>query len=105
MIVQKLRIAKFTAQLERYRTLRRLGVCTRAMAQATAAPAMLYGVDVQGVSDSTLLEVRRAAALAAAPEAGGKNTDLVLYAVDGGDGTLDPAFTAHGVPLKAWATA
>ncbi len=31
--------------------------------------------------------------------------ELVLYAVDGTDGTLDPAFAAHLLPLKAWATA
>ena len=55
---------------------------------------MLYGADTQGVADTMLEKTRRAAANAAAPEAGGKNYDLVLLALDGSRGVLDPAFMA-----------
>ena len=38
-------------------------------------------------------------------EAGGKNPDRILYALDAGGGTLDPAFDAHVGPVKSWAFA
>ena len=57
------------------------------------------------VSDTALTTTRGRVAAAAAPEAGGKNPDRTLYALDGSDGTLDPAFEAHSGPLKYWALA
>ena len=66
---------------------------------------MLYGVEIAGVADSLLHFARTAAAHAASAEAGGKNVDRVLYVVDGAAGTIDPGFSAHAVPLKAWAAA
>ena len=52
-----------------------------------------------------LCATRSRVATAAAPKAGGKNPDLIFYALDGASGTLDPAFDAHLMPLKHWATA
>ena len=54
---------------------------------------------------SALDTVRSKVAKAAAPEAGGKNPDLLLATLDGQHGTLDPAFEAHGLPIKHWALA
>ena len=44
-------------------------------------------------------------ARAAAPEGGGKNPAKTLYASDGANGTLDPSFDAHILPMKHWALA
>ena len=102
MAMQKKRIGTFKAQLARYNHLRTLGVRTDCMVQATGASAMLYGVDGIGVSDTMLQHARTAAARAAAPQAGGKNTDSVFHAIDGAAGTADPAFNAHVLPIKQW---
>ena len=48
---------------------------------------------------------RGSTARAAAPKADGKSADFIFYAVDGPTGTVDPAFGAHVLPLKAWASA
>ena len=57
------------------------------------------------MSDSLLAEARRLIARAASAAGGGKSPDLVLYALDGARGTLDPAFDAHTLPICAWARA
>ncbi len=101
----KARVKAFAAEKSRYQRLRRVGVDTACMAQAAAAPAMLYGVECCGISDSLLHSSRVAAATAASGESGGKNPDRVLYAADSSTGTIDPAFPAHVLPMKAWAYA
>ena len=65
----------------------------------------MYGVEVVGVADSQLQRTRSAIARAASPEGVGKNPDLVLWALDGCKGTMDPAFDAHVLPIKSWALA
>ena len=65
----------------------------------------MYGVDTMGISDSALQVARSRVATAAAPQAGGKNPDLTLHTLDGGNGTLDPAFPAHVGLVKQWALA
>ena len=103
--VAQSRLDAFAAKVPRLRTLRRLGVNTPQMVRASGPPAILYGCEVMGVSDTALHTARVKVAAAAAPEGGGKSPDLVLYARDGQDGTLDPAFEAHTAPLKLWALA
>ena len=69
---------------------------------------MTYGSAVVGVSPSTLLKQRGAAALAAAPAAGvsGHDLDLALTLADcGPSGRADPAHDAHTLPLQTWARA
>ena len=68
-------------------------------------PATLYTVDCFGISDSALHNTRDTIAAGASTETAGKNPDLVLYAIDGAHGTLDPAFDAHAIPIKMWAQA
>ena len=80
-------------------------VNTTQMSRLAGTPAVMYGVGVQGVSGTLLRTVRSTIARAAAPEAGGKNPDCTLYALDGATGTLDPAFDAHVLPVKHWALA
>jgi len=62
-------------------------------------------MDVIGMADSHLRSCRCAVAKAVAPEAGGKQHELILYTADGASGTLDPAFDAHALPLYMWAMA
>ena len=75
------------------------------MVRAAGPPAVMYGCEVMGVSDSAFLIARRSIASAAAPQAGGKSPDLVLHTLDGASGTLDPAFEAHASPILHWALA
>lgn len=104
MVAQQ-RLESFTRIVPRFQALRRLGVNSRQMVRAAGPPAILYGCEIMGVSDSVLLTTRSRVARAAAPQAGGKSPDMVLQVLDGPFGTLDPAFQAHGEPIKMWACA
>jgi len=95
----------FSAAVPRFQSLRKVGVNSLQMVRSAGPPAILYGCETMGVSDTALHAVRTKVASAAAPQAGGKNPDLTLLALDGSEGTLDPAFDAHGSPLKHWAVA
>ena len=101
----KVRKAQFVKRIPKFQILRRIGVNTAAMAQASAATAMLYGCECCGIGDSMLEEVRRATAKICVGIGGGKSLDRSLYATDGSKGTVDPAFLAHLNPIIAWATA
>ena len=85
--------------------MRTAGVNAKHMVRAAGVPALLYGVEVMGLANTALQTTRSRVAAAAAPQAGGKNPDLTLYALDGSSGTLDPAFECHLMPLKHWALA
>ncbi len=101
----RVRMHAFTKTIRRYHAMRRAGVNARQMVRAAGTPAIMYGVDTAGISDSALLVARASVARAAAPQAGGKNPDLTLHTLDGTRGTLDPAFNAHVSVLKQWAQA
>jgi hypothetical protein len=101
----KKRFKTFRLQTSKIRALRKAGVSARKYVKTAGLPTMLYGVDVCGLSDSMLLESRRAAVAALAPPNAGKNPDLALYALDAVGSHIDPAFDAHILPLKQWATA
>ncbi len=103
--VAKQRLQDFTDLIPRFQALRRLGVNSRQMVRAAGPPAVLYGCEIMGVCDSVLHTARTRVAAAAAPQAGGKSPDLVLYVLDGPNGTLDPAFQAHSEAIKMWAAA
>ena len=75
------------------------------MVRAAGPPAILYGVETIGVSDSTLTSMRSSVASAVAYDAGGKNPDIVLLTCDGPTGKVDPAFLAHSYPVQYWALA
>ena len=101
----KVRLHQFSKTIHRFHALRDVGVNTKQMVRAAGPPAILYGCETLGVSDSALQVTRSRVAAAAAPQAGGKNPDATLYALDGASGTLDPAFLAHASPIVHWAMA
>ena len=103
--VMRVRLHHFSKTISRYHSLRSARVNTKQMVRAAGTPALLYGVEVVGLTNSALQTMRSRVAIAAAPQAGGKNPDLTLYALDGSCGTLDPAFDCHAMPLKHWALA
>ena len=99
------RLHKFVEAIPRIKSLRKVGVNSVQMVRSIGPPAILYGCETMGVSDSALSTTRSKVAVAAAPHAGGKNPDLTLLVLDGSSGTLDPAFDAHIGPVKYWALA
>ena len=101
----KVRLVQFTKTAHRFHALRRAGIDSRQMVRVAGTPSILYGCEAAGVSDSALQKTRSAVARAAAPQAGGKNPDATLLALDANSGTLDPAFMAHVSPTLWWATA
>jgi hypothetical protein len=99
------RLQTFKSTAPRYHAMRASGVNSVQMVRTAGVPAVMYGCEVFGISDSTLHSTRATFAATAAPKAGGKNPDLTLLALDGPSGTIDPAFEAHTSPLKHWALA
>ena len=103
--IAKNRLEVFKSTLKRMWALRKNGANTRQMARAAGTAAVCYGDDIQGVSNSALSDRRSVLARAAAPAGSGKNPLKVLYALDGANGSLDPSFDAHLLPMKHWALA
>jgi hypothetical protein len=103
--VMKTRLHEFSKNIARFHAMRTAKLNVKQMVRAAGTPALLYGVEVVGLSDTALATTRSRVACAAAPQAGGKNPDLTLYALDGSTGTLDPAFDSHILPIKYWAMA
>jgi len=99
------RVLKFATKVKKVKALRRLGVDAGMFMRSAGIPAMLYAVEVTGMSDTHLQGVRKLTAAAVAPDSGGKNPDLVLLAADAAGARTDPAFEAHAAPIKYWATA
>ena len=101
----KQRIVKVKATIPRLHALRRLRVRTTLMARAAATPALTYGCEICGFSDSHLDQTRSVVARAGSPEGSGKDPNLILMILDGPKGTLDSAFDAHCLPIMRWAQA
>ena len=92
-------------RVARFHALRRMRVNTAAMARAAATPAIAYGADVVGFSDTALQSARSAVASAGTAPTAGKSVDGALYALDADGGCTDPAFAAHLLPICSWALA
>jgi hypothetical protein len=92
-------------RIGKYHKARAIVVDVRSMVRAQAIPAMTYGVDIIGFSDSHLRVVRGVAARAVAPETGGESVSHVLSALDAGGGRVVPAFDARVLPIRQWASA
>ena len=101
----KARTRAFRLRIARIHSMRKAGVRTAQLVRTAGTPMVTYGVEILGMSDSHLEESRRAIARAASAEGGGKSYEMVLYALDGNAGTMDPAFDAHVLPIHAWAMA
>ena len=99
------RLPAFKKKIRRIHAARRAGVKVGQIVRAAGTPAVTYGVEVVGMADTQLQNIRSAIARATTPDGGGKNPDLVLWACDTQHGTTDPAFDAHVLPLQFWAMA
>ena len=94
------RLRKFCECKSPFQALQKTGVNFKLMVRAAGPPAVMYGCETNGVSDTALAHARATIVAAAAPQAGGKNPDLTLLILDGIDGTLDLAFDGHIGPIK-----
>ena len=99
------RLPAFAKRIQRIHAIRKVGVRVTQLVRTAGTPAVMYGVEAIGMADSQLQRTRSAIARASAPGGGGKNPDLVLWAIDQARGTMDPAFDAHVLPIKFWALA
>ena len=95
----------FRRKIPRVHALRRARLPTHQIVRTAGTPAITYSLEVMGASNAHLHNMRTTIARAAAPEGGGKNPDLVLHVLDADNGTMDPAFDAHILPLKFWSLA
>ena len=101
----KVRMKHFAKRIPRIHRLRKAGISAARITRAAGTPMITYGAEVSSMAPSHLAAGRRAIARAAAPEGGGKSSLVILYVVDGVQGTLDPAFDANVLPLHMWAMA
>ena len=99
------RMHDFRSKIPRVHALRRARVRTQYIVRSAGTPAVTYGIEITGVGNTHLQNMRSSIARAAAPEGGGKNPDLILLVLDADTGTLDPAFDAHVAPLRFWSLA
>jgi hypothetical protein len=98
-------MATVRKRIGKIKQLRRAGANVVDYVGTALVPAVTYGADVHGFSDTTLSEARRLAAQALAPPTAGKNPELVLHAMVPTRKTVDPAYAAHVVPARQWAFA
>ena len=105
--VARKRLKAFRTRRQRFRVLRRaVGAARTDLVLRTGGIAgLVYGQANTGVSDSFLLDQRRA--VAAAPVlAGSGDLDISLMFIDGGPrGRADPMYEAHAAPIGMWAEA
>ena len=103
--IAKERLGKFRTCVGRMWQLRKLGVNTKQMTRAAGTSSIMYGCDIQGVSNSLLAQQTSTIARAAAPPGAGKNPHAVLHVLDGPSGTMDPSFDGHALLVKHLASA
>ena len=101
----RVRTTAFAKRVPRMRLLGGAGFKVASLVRASGTPMATYGVEVCGMGDSHLHRLRSLIARAAAPQAGGKNPDLVLHLADAAGGGLDPAVATHVLPISTWALA
>ena len=104
-IVLQGRVRGVKRRIGKFQHMRKQGVSARTLTRASATSSMTYAADAMGVSDTILARMRNVGAKAVAAPTAGKNIDLVFLTVDLHDGTCDPAFSAHELPLKHWTLA
>ena len=103
--VLRTRLLDFKRRVPRFQAMRRMGVDARALARSTAAPSMLYGVDLVGASCTHLHAVRVATLQAALPPGAARNTDIAFTVLAARGALPDPAVEAHAAPLRHWGLA
>ncbi len=104
--VQQKRWVALLARLGRFATLLRQQISVARLFRTGVTAAFTYGDDIVGVSPSVLETRRRVVASAVANSAAGRSVDATLaFADDNQHQRLDPAYTAHAMPLVRWAEA
>ncbi|CAK0813185.1 unnamed protein product, partial [Prorocentrum cordatum] len=92
------RAVKFAARRDRIARVRRAGGPAHKVIRHAKVPSLLYGVNVMGMADTKLGELRQSVATAMAGNAKGRSTYLTLLADD-----VDPGILANASPILAWA--
>ena len=103
--VIKARLQRLRSSANRMWALRKQGVTTKLMTRMAGTASITYGDDIQGDSNTLLTQQVSTVARLASPEGGGRNPLCTLYALDGINGTLDPCFDDHFLPMKHLALA
>ena len=99
------RLATMRERTGRIKAFRTAGGAATTYVRVAATPMMLYGVDVNGISDAKLSGARKSAAAAISPDGGGRNFDVALHVAAAEGREADPALLAHTSPLTRWVTA
>jgi len=102
---QRARVRKVRGKAKRLKMTGMKVSHARTMVRSAGTPAISYGWDAVGVSDSALRVSRSLIASMLSSSEGGKNPDAVLMVTDSAGGSIDPAYDAHCLPIKHWATA
>ena len=103
--VMKARLLKVKKIVHRVQQIARLGLSAVEYVRAAVVPAMMYGSDVLGMSDTMTYDATRIAAAALTPPTKGKNPVMVMHAASVHSAAVNPNLAANTGPIKAWATA
>ena len=103
--MQRTRLVNVKCKAKRVKYLACTRVNRSTLALAACTPALAYGWDVMGASDTMLKAGRATVASMIASGAGGKNPDAILMLADAAGGSIDPAHDAHSLVAKHWAQA
>ena len=95
----------FLKRLNRLAAFRKQGGNAVKYVTTAALPAITYGQDVCGVSDTKLRDARSVVAGAVPPAGAGRNPDVVFNMLETTNICVDPAHAAHTMPIAQWATA
>ena len=99
------RILRVKKIAHRAQQLTRLGLSAVEYVRGAAIPAMLYGSEIMGMSDSMTHDACVVAAAALAPPTAGKDPTLVVHAAAVHSIDTNPVVMANVAPIKTWACA
>ena len=102
MVARILKVKKIVGRVQQAA---RLGISAVEYVRSAAVPAMMYGCDIMGMSDSMVDDATKVAAAALTPPTAGKNPTLVMHAASVHSSAVNPSQAANLEPIKAWATA
>ncbi|CAK0805345.1 unnamed protein product, partial [Prorocentrum cordatum] len=94
------RALKFAARRDRIARVRRAGGPAAKIVRQAKVPSLLYGVQVMGMADTKLGELRQSVATSLQGNTKGRSTFLALLADD-----VDPGTLVNSAPILAWAQA
>ncbi|CAK0898640.1 unnamed protein product [Prorocentrum cordatum] len=98
--VLQCRLKELGRRIPKVHALRRQRLDVTRVVKTIGSPSMLYGIDIVGVSNTHLHRVRVAARCAALPLGASRQVDFGFAVLDARGAALDPAYAAHGTPLR-----